>query len=242
MGQGASPSNAASFRGFVALDIRNFQYQTPPSNVFYNGVTAGTNANTLKAMEAGWVATGYPGPDFPVVVPRLIPTTRSGSSTATRRASSWTPSTRVMTPEPRSSRRCHSGTVSSIPDFSYAVPSTATINTNQNRSNTITMSVTKNASFTGVVSTSAFPDWEPDPPVGHDADAYDVQPSPMTPDGTVTWATFETTGAPQGVYTIWVQGHSSSPVLLDHFYPVGISIGSINRDFSTSGGAAVLIA
>ena len=106
VGQGASPSNAASFRGFVALDIRNFQYQTPPSNVFYNGVTAGTNANTLKAMEAGWVATGYPGPDFPVVSPRLIPTTRSGSSTATRRASSSTPSTRVMTPEPRSSRRC----------------------------------------------------------------------------------------------------------------------------------------
>ena len=60
VGQGASPSNARAFRGFVALDIRNFQYQSPPSNVFYNGVTAGTNANTLKAMEAGWVATGYP--------------------------------------------------------------------------------------------------------------------------------------------------------------------------------------
>jgi hypothetical protein len=43
------------------------------------------------------------------------------------------------------------------------------------------------------------------------------------------------------VYTIWIQGHSSSPVLLDHFYPVGISIGSVNRDFSISGGAAVLI-
>jgi hypothetical protein len=43
------------------------------------------------------------------------------------------------------------------------------------------------------------------------------------------------------VYTVWIQGHSSSPVLLDHFYPVGISIGSVNRDFSTSGGAAVLI-
>ena len=67
VGQGASPSNAASFRGFVALDIRNFQYASPPSNVFYNGVTRGTNANTLKAMEAGWVATGYPGPDFPPV-------------------------------------------------------------------------------------------------------------------------------------------------------------------------------
>jgi hypothetical protein len=63
----------------------------------------------------------------------------------------------------------------------------------------------------------------------------------LTPNGTVTWTTFNTNNAPQGVYTVWVQGHSSSPVLLDHYYPVGISIGSVNRDFSTSGGAAVLI-
>ena len=42
------------------------------------------------------------------------------------------------------------------PDLSYAVPSTATINTNQNRNGSIMMGVTKNTSFTGVVSTSAF--------------------------------------------------------------------------------------
>jgi hypothetical protein len=63
----------------------------------------------------------------------------------------------------------------------------------------------------------------------------------LTPNGTVTWSTFETTGAPQGVYTVWIQGNSTNPVLLDHFYPVGISIGSVNRDFSLSGGAALLI-
>ncbi|HET9755065.1 MAG TPA: pilus assembly protein TadG-related protein [Candidatus Limnocylindrales bacterium] len=242
VGQGASPSNAASFRGFVALDIRNFQYQTPPSNVFYNGVTAGTNANTLKAMEAGWVATGYPGPDFPVVVTPPDPNDQVGiidgnSSGVVVDAinARYDPGAEILA-------AVYSGTVSSIPDFSYTVPSTATINTNQNRDNTITMSVTKNASFTGVVSTSAFPDWgDPTHPWGTTLTPMTFSPSPLTPDGTVTWATFETTGAPQGVYTVWVQGHSSSPVLLDHFYPVGISIGSVNRDFSTSGGAAVLI-
>lgn len=243
VGQGASPSNAASFRGFVALDIRNFQYQTPPSNVFYNGVTAGTNANTLKAMEAGWVATGYPGPDFPVVVVPPDPNDQVGiidgnSSGIVVDAinARYDPGAEVLA-------AVYSGTVSSIPDFSYAVASTATINTNQNRNNTITMSVTKNASFTGVVSTSAFPDWgDVGHPWGTTLTPMTFSPSPLTPDGTVTWTTFETTGAPQGVYTVWIQGHSSSPVLLDHFYPVGISIGSINRDFSTSGGAAVLIA
>jgi hypothetical protein len=51
-----------------------------------------------------------------------------------------------------------------------------------------------------------------------------------------------TTGAPVGVYTVWIQGHSSSPVLLDHFYPVGVSIGSVNRDFTTSSGATINLA
>ena len=242
VGQGASPSNAASFRGFVALDIRNFQYASPPSNVFYNGVTAGTNANTLKAMEAGWVATGYPGPDFPPVTVPPDPNDQVGiidgnSSGIVIDAinARYDPGSEILA-------AVYSGTVSSIPDFSYAVPSTATINTNQNRDGSITMSVTKNASFTGVVETSAFANWgETTHPWGTTLVPLTFSPSPLTPDGTVTWTTFQTNSAPAGVYTIWIQGHSSSPVLLDHFYPVGISIGSVNRDFSTSGGAAVLI-
>ena len=243
VGQGASPSNAASFRGFVALDIRNFQYQSPPSNLFYNGVTAGTNANTLKAMEAGWVATGYPGPDFPSVITPPDPNDQvgiiDGNSTGVvvdAIDERYDPGAEILA-------AVYSGTVSSIPDFAYAVPATATINTNQNRNNTITMSVTKNASFTGVVSTSAFADWgDPSNPYGTTLLPITFSPSaPFAPDGTVTWATFETTGAPQGVYTVWIQGHSSVPVLLDHFYPVGISIGNVNRDFTLSGGAAVLI-
>jgi len=242
VGQGASPSNAASFRGFVALDVRNFQYQSPPSNVFYNGVTAGTASNVLKDIEAGWVATGYPGPDFPLVVFPPDPNDQvgiiDGNSTGVvvdAIDARYDPGAEILA-------AVYSGTVSSIPDFAYAVPATATINTNQNRDNTITMSVTKNASFTGVVSTDAFPDWgDPTHPWGTTLAPITFSPSPLAPDGTVTWTTFNTTGAPQGVYTVWIQGHSSSPVLLDHFYPVGISIGSVNRDFSMSGGAAVLI-
>jgi Flp pilus assembly protein TadG len=243
VGQGAAPSNAASFRGFVALDIRNFQYASPPSNVFYNGVTAGTNANTLKDMEAGWVATGYPGPDFPPVIVPPDPNDQVGIIDGNSSGIVVDAINARYGPGDEILAAVYSGTVSSIPDFSYAVPSTATINTNQTRNNTITMSVTKNASFTGVVATSAFPNWsEPAHPWGTTLTPMTFSPSPLTPNGTVTWTTFETTGAPQGVYTVWIQGHSSSPVLLDHYYPVGISIGSVNRDFSTSGGAAILIA
>ncbi len=243
VGQGASPSNAASFRGFVALDIRNFQYDSPPSNVFYNGVTSSMNANTIKDIEAGWVATGYPGPDFPVVTVPPDPNDQVGiidgnSSGIVVDAinARYDPGAEVLA-------AVYSGTVSNIPDFSYAVPSTATINTNQNRSNVITMSVTKNDSFSGQVFTSAFANWsEPTHPWGTTLTPLAFSPSPLTPNGSVTWTTFETTGAPQGVYTVWIKGHSPSPALIDHFYPVGISIGSVNRDFSMSGGAAVLIA
>jgi hypothetical protein len=137
----------------------------------------------------------------------------------------------------------YSGTVQSIPDFSYTVARTATINTNQNRDGAITMNVTKNASFTGVVSTSAFPDWgDPANPWGTTLTPMTFSPSPLSPDGTVTWTTFQTSGAPQGVYTVWIQGHSSDPVLLDHYYPVAISIGSVNRDFSTTSSGTIALA
>jgi hypothetical protein len=242
VGQGASPSNAANFRGFVALDIRNFQYQSPPSNVFYNGVTSGTNANTLKAMEAGWVANGYPGPDFPPAVVPPDPNDQVGIIDGNSSGIVVDAINARYDPGAEILAAVYSGTVQSIPDFSYTVASTATINTNQNRDGTITMNVTKNASFTGVVATSAFPDWgDPSHPWGTTLVPLTFSPSPMTPNGTVTWTTFQTSGAPQGVYTVWVQGHSSDPVLLDHYYPVGISIGSVNRDFSTSSGATVMI-
>ena len=137
----------------------------------------------------------------------------------------------------------YSGTVQSIPDFAYTVATTATINTNQNRNGTISMSVTKNASFTGVVATSAFKDWgDAGHPWGTTLAPLTFTPSPMTPNGSVVWSTFQTSGAPQGVYTVWIQGHSSDPVLLDHYYPVGIAIGSVNRDFSTSSGATISLA
>src|SRR5439155_8345916 len=64
LGQGAQPDNGADFRGFISLDIRNFA--TDLSQLYYNDVTAGTNSNTLKAMEANWITVGgYPGPMFP---------------------------------------------------------------------------------------------------------------------------------------------------------------------------------
>ena len=107
-------------------------------------------------------------------------------------------------------RRC-TGTVMNVLDFAYTVPSTVTINTNQDRSGTVSMAVSENAAFTGVVETTAFPDaGDPAHPWGTTLAPITFAPSPMTPNGTVTWATFQTTGAPDGIYTVWIQGHSST--------------------------------
>ena len=100
------PSNARELPRLRRARHPQLPVASPPSNVFYNGVTAGTNANTLKAMEAGWVATGYPGPDFPPVTTPPDPNDQVGDH---RRQlvghRSSTPSTTATTPGPRSSPR-----------------------------------------------------------------------------------------------------------------------------------------
>ena len=64
-------------------------------------------------------------------------------------------------------------------------------------------------------------------------------PNPATPATTVTWTTFATTAATAGISTIWIQGHSPSPYLTDHYYPVAVNIGGVTRDFSSTGSGQV---
>lgn len=68
VGQGAGANaGGVSFRSFINLDVRNFS--AADSRVYYNGMSAGTNSNTAKNLESGWVTApnGYPGPLFPPV-------------------------------------------------------------------------------------------------------------------------------------------------------------------------------
>jgi putative Flp pilus-assembly TadE/G-like protein len=239
VGQGAQPGNNASFRGFVVLDVRNFA--SGSSNLFYNGVTSGMNTNTLKAVEAGWVGPGYPGPNFPPVTSPPDPNDQVGIMDGN--------SSGIVIDEMALRYRAgdeilaavYSGTTMTIPDFAYSVGNTQTIGTTQNRNNLVAMTLTKNASFAGIVTTTAFTDWgDAANPYGTTLSPLTFSPEPATPNTTVRWATFSTTGAPVGIYTIWVKGHSSSPYLTDHYYPVAINIGGVSRDFSSSSGGMVI--
>jgi Flp pilus assembly protein TadG len=240
VGQGAQSSNSSSFRGFVALDIRDFSAGTSgnaTSNVYYNGVTTGMGANTLADLEAGWVANGYPGPAFPPATTNpvnfndqvgILDGTKSGII-MTAIANRFRPGDEILA-------SVYSGTVMTIPDFALAVGSTQTIGTTENRNGAVTMSATKNASFAGTVTAVAFADYgDPTSPYGTTLSPITLTPTPATPPTTITWATFNTVGATPSIHTIWIQGHSPSPYLTDHFYPVAINIGGVLRDFAPTG-------
>ena len=193
VGQGAQASNTSSFRGFIALDIRNFQSAT--SNVFYNGVTAGTNANTLKAFEAGWVATGYPGPAFPPVTSPPDPDDQVGIIDGNSSGIIVDAVNARFVPGEEVLAAVYSGTVMTIPDFALTVPSSVSIGTTQTRNNAITMTASKNTSFSGTVSVTAFADWgdATNPLTTGTLAPLTFSPNPATPATTVTWTTFATT-------------------------------------------------
>ena len=246
VGQGASPSNAADFRGFVALDIRNFESSTPPSNVFYNGVTA------RHERQHAQVDGGRLGRDRLSRTrtsrrsrPRPIRTTRSPSCRATRRASSSTRSTTAMRRATTILAAVYSGTVSSIPDFTYAVPSTATINTNQNRNGSITMSRHQEQRLhRGRDDVSAFKDWgDTGQPVGHDARAAHVQPVPA--DARTAPSRGRPSRPPARRRASTRSGSRATPAAPSCSTTTtrsAISIGSVNRDFSTSSGGTISLA
>jgi Flp pilus assembly protein TadG len=238
VGQGATPSNSADFRGFVALDIRDFESST--SNVFYNDVTAGTGANTLKSLETRWIATPYPGPVFPSAVTPPDPDDQVGIMDGNSAGVVVADMDVRYNPGDEILAAVYSGTVMTIPDFSYTVPSTVTIGQIENRSGAVTMSLSKNSAFSGVVQTTAFGDWAPGTPYGSTLLPLSFSPSPATPNTTVTWTAFQTSGAPVGIFPVWIQGHSSSPYLTDHYAPVAIKIGTVARDFSTTGAGLVI--
>ena len=90
-----------------------------------------------------------------------------------------------------------------VPDFAYTVPSTVTINTNQDRSGTVSMAVSENAALTGVVETTAFPDaGDPAHPVGHDprADHLPRQPDDTERHGDL--GDLPDDRRPDGIYTV----------------------------------------
>lgn len=246
LGQGAQPGDSSDFRGFIALDVRNFQNDS--SQVYYNGITAGTNPNTLKDTQANWIASGgYPGPQFP---PAIIPPDPndqvaiiSGNSTGIAvdgMAERFVRGDEILV-------SVYPGSVMAIPDFTITPPGTISLPTTGMTANAGTMKVSRNQGFSGQVSLSTVADTlDPNNPmvlgtlVGAEPITYSPNPvSPTTGSGTSVGLTNVTTsGATPGVYALWIKGQAGSPYLTTKLAPVTVQIGSVARDFRLTSDAS----
>lgn len=244
LGQGAQPNNGADFRGFVALDIRNFQSSS--SQLYYNEVTAGTNANTLKAVEAGWIASGYPGPMFPSIISPPDPNDQvaimSGNSTGiviSAMQSRFALGQEILV-------AVYPGNVMAIPDFTLAPPAELDLPTSGTTASAGTLKAGRNQAFSGQVTLSTIGDpLDPQNPMttgAMSAAPITYNPNPVTPSlgaGTsVALQNVTTTGGVAGIYTIWVQGQAGSPYLTTKIQPVAVKIGTVTKDFTFTSNAS----
>jgi hypothetical protein len=263
IGQGADPCSSAecgnspvSFLGFVALDIRN--YANAFSQQFFNGVTASTNANTLKQMEAAYFCTGYPGPPFPDVGalsppnPDLQVAALDGASAGIAVDSltdCYTDGDLIMVV-------VYDGIVKKIPEFDMQWPGSNKLGemsaVSLGTGAVVDFGATKNDVFSGSVSFETIADSNDTnnplldgtvvatPPLTY-------TPNPVTPTTAgngaavsvgplVTSATVaKPLGATPGIYGALVAGTANSYSNVIKYLPLSIKVGSIATDFQITG-------
>jgi hypothetical protein len=249
-GPDSKASNDNSFRGFIALDVRNFE--TTSSRVYYNGVTSGVSTNTLKDIQGEYILTGYPGPAFPAVSVPASGSTQvavlSGNDTAMVVGNVED----VFEVGDRLLLAVYNGTVMEIPDFSISPPTYIEL-----PSTTVTpvtgpsFTVSRNDAFNSTVTlhmhgdldaaAAGHPEYDilPDPPVSPPLIGDMNQPTWSTdvfvPEkhGTrVDMSDILTTAVPAGIYTVWLEGHSGNPYFQTRRSPVAVRVGGAVRDFS----------
>lgn len=228
-GPGSKAVNDSSFRGFIALDVRNFE--TVSSRQYYNGVTAGTNPNTLKDMQGEYLVNGYRGPAFPAVsVPPTGATqvaVMSGNSTSFvvhQFDDAYAVGDRIML-------AVYDGTVMSIPDFAIVPPTEILLpSTTVAPAAGPTIRVSRNGAFTSTVTleltgdpyaaTIGHPELDilPDPSVTPPAPGTMSAPTwtpnvfaPSTGGTNVTMTGMQTDTIPPGIYAVWIEGESGNP-------------------------------
>lgn len=240
LGQGAQPNNGADFRGFVSLDIRNFA--SAGSQLYYNGVTPSTNANTLKAMEAAWIPTGYPGPMFPSIISPPDPNDQVAIMSGNSSGIAIDTLNNRFAPGDEILVLVYPGNVMAIPDFAITPPGQLTLPGSGTTANAGSLKVSRNQAFSGTVTLSTLADLlDPQNPLTTGAltggsGAITYTPNPVSPSlgsgENVALTDITTAGATDGIYTIWAQGQAGSPYLTTKVQPIAVKVGTVTRDFT----------
>lgn len=251
LGQGSAPGNAADFRGFIALDIRNFS--TTSSQRYYNGVTSSANQNSLKALEADWILdAGYPGPAFAAVTSPPDPMDQvailNGNSSGQGVSainSRFQPGDEILV-------AVYPGYTMSIPDFNLEAPPQIALPTTGTVASAGSFKVSRNQAFSGTVTLTTLPDAsDPNNPLAlgtlvDDGTPINYDPNPVFPSlgqgATVTMRNIQTAGAARGIYALWVNGQAGQPYLTAKQQPLSVNVGSVTRDFSLTADASGKVA
>ena len=242
-----------SFRGFIALDIRDFT--DAGSRQYYNGATDTMNSNTLKGHHAVYLTEPYPGPALPAVTTPPTGGTQVGVLSGVSAAHSTGPFEDQYSDGDRLIFAVYSGTVMSIPDFSIQPPvEIALPATTSTPIDGPSFEVSSNAAFSSNVSFGLVGDFDA-AATGHPE--YDILPDPsvtpptaghmneptFAPDGflpsthgsDVDMLDITTNAVPQGIYTVWLEGQADAVYYQTRTQPVSVRIGAVPRRFSLSG-------
>ena len=241
-GNESKASNDSSFRGFVALDVRNFE--GTDTRVYYNGVTSGTNENTLKDKEGEYLVTGYPGPAFPAVATPPNGSTQVGVLSGNSTAFVVHQFDDTFKVDDRVLLGVYDGTVMEIPDFALTPPAEILLpSTTTSPVDGPSLKVSRNKSFLSTVTlhlhgdslaaAAGKPEYDivPDPAVTPPAAGDISEPAwsqntfePAVKGTTVQMDDFLTNDVPPGIYTVWLEGHSGNPYYQRRRVPVPVRI------------------
>ena len=249
-GPNAKAGNDNAFRGFIALDVRNFQSAT--SRVYYNGVYPGIADNTLKNKEGQYLIDGYPGPMFPPVVQPADPNDQVATMSGNDTAQVPIDFSHAYAVGDRLLLAVYNGTVMQIPDFAIAPPSSITlpsttssavdgpnftVSRNDSFNSTVTLHLKgdANATAAGHPESDILPDPPVNPPGAGDMNEPTWSTDVFVPDknGTrVSMSGILTNAIPAGIYTVWLEGDSGNPYFQTRSYPVPVMVGGALKDFS----------
>jgi hypothetical protein len=251
-GQSAKATNDSSFRGYIALDIRDFTTTDGSGNLVhdaYNAVSPTASVNTLKAFESAWINEGYPGPDICVV--------QTGNFAPCAQLAVLNGSSSGIFVEDYENRfrigdklllQLYDGTVKTVPDFNVT-SGTLTLPSSGTRTSTIQYTMSPQFATSGAtVTTTLIPD---DGTITDDAGGTAGQNpflspacatvgsfnSNPTPGGqsnyTQNWLGITTSGCDKGIFQAWIRGESSAPYTSRvHEVLVNINVDNQLRDYS----------
>jgi hypothetical protein len=249
--QSQATNNA--FRGFIALDVRDFT--DDGSRQYYNGATDTMSSNTLKGHHAVYLTEPYPGPAFPAVATPPTGGTQVGVLSGVSAAHSTGPFGDENAEGDRLIFAVYSGTVMSIPDFSIQPPvEIALPATTSTPIDGPSFEVSRNSAFASNVSfglvgdidaaATGHPEYDilPDPSVTPPAAGHMNEPT-FTPDGflpatngsDVDMLDITTNAVPPGIYTVWLEGQADAVYYQTRRQPVSVRIGAVPRRFSLTG-------